>query len=279
MSATANSAEHAEPVIAIRARRLHVRHPGVDRDVLRDASLAVHEGEILALVGPNGSGKSTLLRALGRDLALRSGEVEFEGQKLDAVPRRELARRLARLPQDPMSPEGMTVQDLVECGRHPHVGLFSSLGPRDHDVVAEVLEAVEIADFRNRPLESLSGGERRRAWIAMALAQEPAYLFLDEPTNALDLRHQFELIDLLKRLNRERGTTIVLSIHDLEQAALVADRVAVLARGRVYGVGTPDDILTEETLLDVFRVSSQVERRDAGLSLRILGPGDPIRNF
>lgn len=267
------------PEVVIRARRLHVRHPGVDRDVLRDASLAVREGEILALVGPNGSGKSTMLRALGRDLDLRSGDVELEGRSIALYPRRKLARRLARLPQDPMSPEGMTVQDLVECGRHPYVGFMSALGAHDHDVVAEVLEAVEIADFRQRPLDSLSGGERRRAWIAMALAQEPAYLFLDEPTNALDLRHQFELLELLRRLNRERGTTIVLSIHDLQQAATVADRIAVLSRGRVYDVGTPDAVLTEETLLDVFRVASRVERAGGQLSLHILGPGDPIRNF
>ena len=178
-----------------------------------------------------------------------------------------------------MSPEGLTVQALVECGRHPHVGAFGSPGPDDLDVVAEVLEAVEIADYRNRALEALSGGERRRAWIAMALAQEPAFLLLDEPTNALDLRHQFELLDLLKRLNRERGTTIVMSIHDLEQAARVADRVAVLSRGRVYDVGTPAQELTEETLLDDFRVASRIERRESGLSLRILGPGDPIRSF
>ena len=269
----------APPEVVIRARRLHVRHPGVGRDVLRDASLAVREGEILALVGPNGSGKSTMLRALGRDLELRSGDVELEGRSIVLYPRRKLARRLARLPQDPTSPEGMTVQDLVECGRHPHVGFMSALGAHDHDVVAEVLEAVEIADFRQRSLDSLSGGERRRAWIAMALAQEPAYLFLDEPTNALDLRHQFELLELLRRLNRERGTTIVLSIHDLQQAAAVADRIAVLSRGRVYDVGTPDAVLTEETLLDVFRVASRVERAGDQLSLHILGPGDPIRNF
>ncbi|MEM9176290.1 MAG: ABC transporter ATP-binding protein [Myxococcota bacterium] len=265
--------------LAIEARRLHVRHPGVDRDVLRDASLKVREGEILALVGPNGSGKSTLIRALGRDLDLRKGEVVLEGRPLASYPRRELARRVARLPQDPQTPEGLTVEALVECGRHPHVGAFGRLGPRDLAIVAEALEAVEIAEYRTRPLEMLSGGERRRAWFAMAIAQEPKLLLLDEPTSALDLRHQFELLDLLVKLNAERGTTIVLSIHDLEHAAHVGDRVAVLARGRVYDCGPPEQVLNEETLLDVFRVESRIDCEESGLTMRILGPGDPIRNF
>lgn len=279
MSAAIVEHHEAAPAIAIEAKRLHVRHPGVDRDVLRDASIKVREGEILALVGPNGSGKSTLIRALGRDLEPRQGEIEVEGEPLASYPRRRLARRVARLPQDPATPEGLTVEALVECGRHPHVGAFGRLGSRDQSIVAEALEAVEIADFRTRPLENLSGGERRRAWIAMAIAQEPRVLLLDEPTTALDLRHQFELLDLLVRLNRERGTTIVLSIHDLEHAAHVADRVAVLSRGRVYVVGPPTDVLSEETLLDVFRVESKVSEEEGGLTLRILGPGDPIRNF
>ncbi|MCR9094195.1 MAG: ABC transporter ATP-binding protein [bacterium] len=276
---SAAAVESREPAIAIEAKRLHVRHPGVDRDVLRDASLKIREGEILALVGPNGSGKSTLIRALGRDLDPRRGEIEVEGEPLSNYARRRLARRVARLPQDPTTPEGLTVEALVECGRHPHVGSFGRLGSRDLAIVAEALEAVEIADFRTRPLETLSGGERRRAWIAMAIAQEPRVLLLDEPTTALDLRHQFELLDLLVRLNRERGTTIVLSIHDLEHAAHVADRVAVLSRGRVYAVGPPAQVLSEETLLDVFRVESKISDEDGDLTLRILGPGDPIRNF
>ena len=279
MSAAHVEESAAAPAIALEAKRLHVRHPGVDRDVLRDASLEVREGEIFALVGPNGSGKSTLIRALGRDLEVRRGSVLVEGMPLASYPRRRLARLIARLPQDPTTPEGLTVEALVECGRHPHVGAFGRLGSRDQAIVAEALEEVEIADFRTRSLETLSGGERRRAWIAMALAQEPRVLLLDEPTAALDLRHQFELLDLLVRLNRERGTTIVLSIHDLEHAAHVANRIAVLSRGRVYAVGSPRDVLSEETLLDVFRVESKVVDEEGGLTMRILGPGDPIRNF
>ncbi|MEZ4352149.1 MAG: ABC transporter ATP-binding protein [Myxococcota bacterium] len=271
--------ETACVAVRLRAERLHVRHPGIDRDAVRDVSLAVRSGEILALVGPNGSGKSTLLRSLGRDLALRRGEVFYGEMPVRRWPRRRLARRLARLPQDPQSPEGLTVDDLVRAGRHPHVGGFAALGDRDRHAVEEALAAVELADLRDRPLEALSGGERRRAFLAMALAQEPECLLLDEPTAALDLRHQLELLALLERLNRERGTTIALSIHDLEHAARIADRIAVLSRGRIYAVGPPAEVLTGETLLDVFRVDARVDADDRGLRIRVLGPGDPIRSF
>lgn len=258
---------------------LYARHPESDFDNLRDVWLEVVPGEVLALLGPNGSGKSTLLRSLGRDLAAREGRVVLDGTRLDRMPRRELARRVGRLPQDPLSPEGLSVEALVEFGRHPHVGRFAPLTPRDREVVTEVLQAVEMGDMRRRALETLSGGERRRAWIAMTLAQEPDALLLDEPTSALDLRHQFEVLDLLSRLNRERGTTIVIAIHDLEQAARLADRVALLCRGRVYDVGSPLEVLTEESLLDVFRVRSKLTPTADGIAIQILGPGDPIRNF
>lgn len=263
----------------IRAERLHVRHPGVDFDSLRDVSLDVVQGEILALLGPNGSGKSTLLRTLGRELKARSGRVRLGDTDLNRIPRRQLAKRMARLPQDPLSPEGLTVGELVEYGRHPHLGFLALRTPQDAERVTEVLHAVEMGDMRNRTLETLSGGERRRAWIAMALAQEPDLLLLDEPTSALDLRHQYELLDLLARLNQERKTTIILSLHDLEQAGRIADRIALLCRGRMYDIGPPNEILTEETLLDVFRVQSTITASDGGVSIQILGPGDPIRTF
>lgn len=261
------------------AERVHARHPSGDYDALRDVSLAVETGEILALVGPNGSGKSTLLSVLGRDLRVRSGRVTLAGAPVDGIGRRAFARRVARLPQEPSTPEGLTVEELVAYGRHPHRSVLGARARSEGDVVHAALSDVELADFRKRPIEQLSGGERRRAWIAMILAQEPEVMLLDEPTNALDLRHQWELLDLLERLNRERGTTIVLSLHDLEQAASIAHRIAMLTRGRLYDVGAPDAVLVAESLLDVYRVEAEVEAREGNLRVHVLGPGDPTRTF
>jgi iron complex transport system ATP-binding protein len=266
----------------LEARRLHVRHPGGDRDALRDVTLALQPGEILALVGPNGSGKSTLLAALGRELRVRQGRALLGGRPVAELTPRRFARRVARLPQDPVTPEGLRVEDLVALGRHPHRGFFAAMGARDRDAIGDALDAVSLAGHRKRKLETLSGGERRRAWLAMVLAQEPEVLLLDEPTAALDLRHQWELLALLRELNAERQVSIVASLHDLEQAAGIAHRMAVLFRGRVYAVGKPADVVDEPMLLDVFGVEARVSpERDQGRGLRIqvLGPGDPLRSL
>ena len=263
----------------LKGRRLHLRHSSADHDSVRDLSVEVRPGEILALVGPNGSGKSTLLRALGNDLPLRQGELSFDGQPIGAYPRRALARRMARLPQSPASPVGLTVEELVSFGRHPFVSHFARPERSDQLAIEESLEAVSMSDSRHRLLETLSGGESRRAWLGMVLAQQPEILLLDEPTAALDLRHQWELLELLRELNRDRGMTIVLSIHDLEHAAMVADRVAIMTRGRLYDVGPPKDVISEETLLDVFRVRSSIDYSQDPIRIQIHGPGDPLRSL
>lgn len=259
--------------------RVHLRHPGADRDAVRDLSLQVHAGEVLALVGPNGSGKSTLLAGLGDEIRPEQGTVRFDGQELRRIGRRALARRVARLPQEPAAPEGLRVEELVRGGRHPHVGAFSRYAGSDERAIREALRAMDLLDLVRRKLETLSGGERRRAWLAMVLAQEPEVLLLDEPTTALDLRHQWEVLDLVARVNRDRGVTVVLSLHDLEQAVAHAHRVAVIHRGRLYDVGPPEECLSEETLRDVFGVDARVEKQDGAIRIRVLGPGDPLRNL
>jgi iron complex transport system ATP-binding protein len=263
----------------LRAERIHVRHAGSERDALRDVSLQIAPHEIVALVGPNGSGKSTLLAAFAGDLPLRSGRLLLDGTDLRTLPRRRIAARLARLPQEPVAPEGYSVAALVENGRHPHVGLLASLGRRDRDAVQEALRAMDLADLRHREVETLSGGERRRAWLAMVLAQQPGILLLDEPTAALDLRHQWEVLDLLAAVNRERGVTIVVSLHDLEQAAQLAHRVAVLHRGRVYQAAAPERVLGEETLRDVFGVDARITKQDGRMRLDVAGPATPLRSL
>ena len=265
--------------VALRARRVHARHPGSDRDALRDVSLGVTQGEVLAVVGPNGSGKSTLLAVLGAEIRPRSGGVEVGDRDLFKMSRRSRARVISRLPQDPIPPEGLTVEALVACGRHPHRPAFVSLSPEDERAISKALDVVSLADFRRRKVETLSGGERRRAWIAMVLAQETDILLLDEPTAALDLRHQWELLELLERLNQELGTTIVVSLHDLDQAARLADRVAIMHNGRLYACDESRRVIEEEMLRDVFRVDTQIIQEQSATRVQVLGPADPVRSL
>jgi iron complex transport system ATP-binding protein len=264
---------------ALRAERVHLRHPGAERDAVRDVTLEVARGEVLALVGPNGSGKSTLLAALARDLPPREGRIVLGGADVHALPRRAFARRVARLPQDPQAPEGLVVEALVATGRYAHRGPLLPLGPEDLRAVREALRALDLGDLRLRPVETLSGGERRRAWLAMVLAQGAEIVLLDEPTAALDVRQQWEVLILLRHLNRERGTTLVVSLHDLEQAAALAQRVAVLHRGRLYDVGPPERCLTADMLRDVFAVDADVAKEDGLLRIRVRGPADPLRSL
>ncbi len=261
------------------ASHLHVRPRGAERDVLRDVSIALRSGEVLALVGPNGSGKSTLLAALARALDPRSGEVKLDDENASRVSRRRFARRVAWLPQQPEAAPGVTVESLVAQGRHAHRPLFAPLGPLDRRAVDRALRTLDLLDLRRRRVDTLSGGERRRVWLALALCQEAPVLLLDEPTAALDLRHQWEVLTLLGRLNREHGLTLGVVLHDLEQAAALAHRVAVLHRGRVYATGAPEICLTEEALRDVWGVDAEIQKQDGFLRVRVRGPADPLRSL
>lgn len=259
------------------AQRVHLRPAGSERDVVRDVSLAVAQGEIVALVGPNGSGKSTLLAALGRSLRPRAGAVELAGRDVWQVAPRAFAREVARLPQDPVCAEGVRVDQLVESGRHPHRRAFSAPSPADRAAVRDAIAALELGDLRARSVETLSGGERRRAWIALALAQETPVLLLDEPTAALDVRHQWDVLARIARINQDRDVAVVVSLHDLEQAAALAHRVAVLHRGRLYAAGAPERVVDEAMLRDVFGVEARVAKEDGRIRVQVLRPADPIR--
>ncbi|QIK63171.1 ABC transporter ATP-binding protein [Leucobacter viscericola] len=229
-----------------------------DRTIVEDFSLNIAPGAITAIVGANGCGKSTLLRALARLLKPRAGRVTLDGVALQDTSSKKVARVLGLLPQSPIAPEGIAVADLVGRGRHPHQGLLSSWSPRDYEVVASALEATGMSEFADRPVDELSGGQRQRVWIAMALAQETSVLLLDEPTTFLDVAHQIEVLDLLTDLNRDRGTTIVMVLHDLNLAARYADVLVALRDGAVQAVGSPGAILTPELVRDVFGLESRV---------------------
>ncbi|MBD8658616.1 ABC transporter ATP-binding protein [Frigoribacterium sp. CFBP 8754] len=226
--------------------------------VVDDLSLAVPPGRITAIVGANACGKSTLLRSMSRLLKPRSGQVVLDGREVHRTPARQLARTLGLLPQSPVAPEGITVADLVGRGRHPHQGLLSRWSSDDDRAVAEALEATETTALADRSVDELSGGQRQRVWIAMALAQQTDVLLLDEPTTFLDVSHQVEVLDLLTDLNRRRGTTIVMVLHDLNLAARYADHLVALAAGRVHAAGAPAEVLTEDCVRAVFGLDSRV---------------------
>jgi iron complex transport system ATP-binding protein len=229
-----------------------------ERTVVAGLDLVVPPGRITAIVGANACGKSTLLRSMSRLLAPREGSVLLDGKAVHRMPAKQLARTLGLLPQSPIAPEGITVADLVGRGRHPHQGMLSRWSAHDDEAVAAALDATDTARLADRAVDELSGGQRQRVWIAMALAQETDVLLLDEPTTFLDVSHQIEVLDLLVDLNRTRGTTVVMVLHDLNLAARYADHLVAIAGGAVHASGPPAEVLTEETVLAVFGLDSRI---------------------
>ncbi|MFF3996815.1 ABC transporter ATP-binding protein [Streptomyces cyaneofuscatus] len=244
----------AEP--DLRAQDLHLGYD--DRAVVTGLDLAVPPGRITAIVGANACGKSTLLRALARLLAPRAGAVSLDGRALHAIPTRELAQQLGILPQSPVAPEGLTVIDLVNRGRSPHQTWWRQWTKADEQAVHDALAATGTTDLADRAVDELSGGQRQRAWIAMAVAQGTPVLLLDEPTTYLDLAHQIDVLDLVVDLNRREGRTIVMVLHDLNQACRYADHVIAMKKGSIVAEGAPADVITAETVEDVFGLRCQV---------------------
>ncbi len=229
-----------------------------DRVVVDSLDLTIPTGRITTIVGANACGKSTLLRAMARLLAPRNGRVVLDGKDLHRLPTKEVARTLGLLPQSPIAPEGIAVADLVGRGRHPHQKVFARWSREDEAAVLSALEATGTTELAARSVDELSGGQRQRVWIAMALAQQTDLLLLDEPTTFLDVTHQIEVLDLLTDLNRQRGTTIVMVLHDLNLAARYADHLIAVAGGALHAAGSPADVLTAATVREVFGLESEV---------------------
>ena len=225
--------------------------------IIRELDVAIPTGKITALVGPNGCGKSTLLRGLARLLNPKSGCVYLDGKAIPRLPTAELAKEIGILPQSPTAPEGLTVRELVAQGRYPHQGWFRQWSQDDERITQEALAITNMLELADRPLDTLSGGQRQRAWIAMALAQETDILLLDEPTTYLDLAYQLEVLDLLQELNLA-GRTIVMVLHDLNQACRYAHHIIALCQGKIWAQGTPQEVLTAEMLADVFHVDAHI---------------------
>lgn len=228
------------------------------RCVVDGLTVEIPEGKVTMIVGANACGKSTLLRGLSRLLKPAAGVVTLNGKDIHTRPARELARTLGLLPQHPTAPDGITVRDLVGRGRYPHQGFFRSWSPDDGLAVQRALETTETLELAERNVDELSGGQRQRVWIAMALAQETDVLLLDEPTTYLDLAHQVEVLDLVTDLNRKRGTTVAIVLHDLNLAARYADHVIAMKAGEIVALGHPTAVVTEKLVLSVFGLDSRV---------------------
>lgn len=229
-----------------------------DRQIIDDLDVEVPPGQVTIIIGANGCGKSTLLRGLARLLPPSRGSVFLDGKSIQTMPSKAVARLMGLLPQSPIAPEGITVADLVGRGRYPHQGWFRQWSADDDRAVAEALEATDTLELAERSIDEMSGGQRQRVWIAMALAQETDLLLLDEPTTFLDLSHQVEVLDLLTDLNRQRGTTIVIVMHDLNLACRYADHLIAMADGAIVAEGAPHEVITVETLQSVFAMKATV---------------------
>lgn len=240
----------------LRAEALHLAYG--DRPVVSGLDLAVPDGQITAIVGPNACGKSTLLHALARLLAPRGGSVRLNGEDIRSIPTRRLAQRLGILPQSPVAPEGLTVKDLVTRGRSPHQTWWRQWSASDEQAVHDALAATGTADLAERAVDELSGGQRQRAWIAMAVAQGTPVLLLDEPTTYLDLAHQIDVLDLVVDLNRTERRTVVMVLHDLNQACRYADHLVALKDGEIVGEGPPRDVITASAVEHIFGLSCEV---------------------
>lgn len=236
------------------------------KTIIHDFSFQVKEGEVVSIIGPNGSGKSTLLKAVSRQLSYFKGIVELDGITLKSITAKQAARKMCMLSQKNLAPADMTVYELVSFGRYPHKKWFEKLNHDDHDIIQWAIDKTHLSAYQERRVTSLSGGESQRAWIAMALAQRPKILLLDEPTTYLDISHQHEVLELVRELNKEMGMTVMMVLHDLNQAARYSDQIIVVKDGKKAMEGTPDQVMTTDMVRQVYRMDCEI---NCGLRDRI----------
>ncbi|MGK7377123.1 ABC transporter ATP-binding protein [Planococcus sp. 1R117A] len=229
-----------------------------ERLIVKDLSIEIPDKQITTIIGSNGCGKSTLLKTITRIISQQSGSVVLDGGNIAKESTKALAQKMAILPQTPESANGLTVGELVSYGRFPYQKGFGRLSKKDYDVINWALDVTGTQFFKFHPVDALSGGQRQRVWIAMALAQETEMIFLDEPTTYLDMAHQLEILELLEKLNKEQGRTIVMVLHDLNQAARFADHLIAMKDGQVVKAGTCHEVITQPVLKKVFRIDAEI---------------------
>ena len=229
-----------------------------DRLIVKEMNIEIPDKKITTIIGANGCGKSTLLKAITRLISTTAGAVLLDGGNIAKEDTKSLAKKMAILPQTPESAKGLTVGELVSYGRFPYQKGFGRLSKRDYELINWALDVTGTQFFKYHPVDALSGGQRQRVWIAMALAQETEMIFLDEPTTYLDMAHQLEILELLQQLNKEQDRTIVMVLHDLNQAARFADYIIAMKDGQVVKAGDCHEVITTETLRKVFRIDAEI---------------------
>jgi|GEM_PF-265758 len=230
-----------------------------DKQIIKNVSLQVNDGEIVSIIGPNGTGKSTILKAISKRINVASGEITFDHQTLTDMSIKDISKLMCMVSQSNTSPQDMTVGELVSYGRLPYKKWYERMTAEDVEIVQWALEQTHMEKYRDRLVYRLSGGEAQRAWIAMALAQKPRILLLDEPTTYLDIAHQLEVLELVKRLNAELGITVIMVLHDLNHAASYSDQICVINDGVVKAYGAPSEIITTGLIRDVYGVESEID--------------------
>lgn len=229
-----------------------------DKKILKDISFNVKAGEIVTIIGPNGSGKSTLIKSISRYLKPMSGDIYLNKVNINQINTKEIARNLAMLPQIKNVSSDVTIEELVSYGRFPHIKFGSRLSKDDKEIISWALEKTGLLEMKDRYVVTLSGGERQRAWIAMSLAQKPKILMLDEPTTYLDICYQLEILELIKELNKSLRLTVIMVLHDLNQAARYSDKLIVINSGKLCKYGEPCKIISKELLKDIFRIDADI---------------------
>lgn len=259
---------------SILAKNLSVAYE--DKLIIKNLDIAIPKGKITIIIGSNGCGKSTLLKTMGRLLNPKGGAVYLNGKDIKSFSTKDIAQKMAILPQSPQSPVGLTVGELVAYGRFPHQRGFGKLNEKDKKVIAWALNVTKLSHLETAPIDSLSGGQRQRVWIAMALTQQTDLILLDEPTTYLDLTYQLEVLELLYKLNREQGCTIAMVLHDLNLAARFADYMVAIRDGKIVHHGTPEQVMTTEVLKKTFNINAKIVKeeqtgRPACVSYNLIG--------
>lgn len=229
-----------------------------DRVIVEDMELEIQRDKITTIIGPNGSGKSTILKAVTRLIKYQKGSVVLNGRDILEMKPKDLAKTIGVLPQIHSAPSDFRVKELVSYGRMPHQKMFAGMSEEDERIIKWAMEVTGTWQFRDKSIYEISGGESQRVWIATVLAQKPEILFLDEPTTYLDISHQLETMQLVRKLNRDTGIGVVMVLHDLTQALEVSDHIVVIKDGRKYSEGTPEEVITPQMMRDVYQVECDI---------------------